>query len=200
MPRLVPVLGALALAAVAALTGCSAGQVSQTARQVSTVNGAAANIGDLALRDIRILYPSSGTYAKGSTAQLALVVVNRGLGEDRLVGVTGDFFDAAAVPTDGPTAQPTSGPTAQPTSGPTAQPGIDTAIPSEASLQFGTSDSPPIELTDLSEEISAAQVVSLTFAFENAGEVTVEVPVANPTREIDRGDGYNFNTDEQTAG
>lgn len=186
LPRLVPVLGALALAAVAALTGCSAGQIAQTAQQVSTVNGSSADVGDLALRDIRILFPSSGSYAPGSTAQLALVVVNRGLDQDRLVDVTGDFFDAAGL-LGGSGAED-------------AQPTLNAAIPSQGSQQFGTSDDPTIELSDLSDRLDAAQVVSLTFTFEKAGEVTVEVPVANPTRAVDREDGYDFSTDEQPAG
>lgn len=185
LPRLVPLLGALALATVAALTGCSAGQVTQTSRQASTVNGASADVGELALRDIRILYPSGGTYAEGGTAELVLVVVNQGLDRDRLVDVTGDFFAAAAVPTDSEEAATR----------------VNTApVPAQGSLQFGTSDLPSIELDDLSEEISAAEVVTLTFVFDQAGEVTVDVPVANPTREIERGEGYDFHTDEQPAG
>lgn len=183
LPRLVPSLGALALATVVALTGCSSGQVTQTSRQASTVNGASADVGELALRDIRILFPSGGSYAKGSTAQLVLVVVNRGLDQDRLVDVTGDFFDSAAVPTDSGTGASVNAP-----------------VPAQGSLLFGTSEFPSVELTDLSEEISAADVVTLTFVFDKAGEVTVDVPVANPTREIERGEGYDFHTEEQPAG
>nr|MBA3800679.1 hypothetical protein [Geodermatophilaceae bacterium] len=74
LPRTLPLLGAVAMAAVATVSGCSAGQVTQTSTQVATVNGSSANIGQLALRDIRILYPSGGSYAAGSTAQLVLVV------------------------------------------------------------------------------------------------------------------------------
>jgi len=184
-------MGALALAAAAALTGCSAGQVSQTAQQVSTVNGASANVGDLALRDIRIVYPSGGTYAAGSTAELVLVVTNQGLTEDTLVGVTGDFFDSAAIPTDDPTTSAT--PT---TSAEEPEAKVEAPVPAQGILQIGTSEAPSIELIDLSEEISVAEVYSITFVFELAGEVTVEVPVANPVREIDREEGYDFHTEE----
>lgn len=172
-------LAVAAMAAVLAVTGCSAGQVTQTSTQVATVNGSSANIGELALRDIRILYPSGGTYAEGSTAQLVLVVTNQGLAEDTLLDVTGDFFDEAAVPTDDE-----------------APASVDAEVPAQGILQFGTSELPSIELSDLSEEISVAEVVSMTFVFEQAGEVTIEVPVANPVREIDREEGYDYHTEE----
>jgi len=180
LPRKIPLLGAVAMAAVAAVTGCSAGQVTQTSTQVATVNGSSANVGQLALRDIRILYPSGGTYAAGSTAQLVLAVANQGLAEDTLIEVTGEFFDDAAVPTDD--------------AGDEAS--VEVGVPAQGILQFGTTEFPSIELSDLSEEISVSEIVSLTFVFEQAGEVTVEVPVANPTREINREEGFDFHTEE----
>ncbi|MBA3292569.1 MAG: copper chaperone PCu(A)C [Geodermatophilaceae bacterium] len=180
LPRKIPLLGAVAMAAVAAVTGCSAGQVTQTSTQVATVNGSSANVGQLALRDIRILYPSGGTYAEGSTAQLVLAVANQGLAEDTLIEVTGEFFDDAAVPTDD--------------AGDEAS--VEVEVPAQGILQFGTTEFPSIELSDLSEEISVSEIVSLTFVFEQAGEVTVEVPVANPTREINREEGFDFHTEE----
>lgn len=186
-PRMLPVWGALALTTVAAVTGCSAGQITQTSTQVATVNGSSTNVGELALRDIRILYPTGGTYAEGSTADLVLVVTNQGLAEDRLVEVTGDFFDEARLPADE---------VILPADDADAEVSIDAPIPAQGTLQFGPRDSPPIELTDLSQEISVAEVVSLTFVFEQAGEVSVEVPVANPTRELDREEGYDFHTEE----
>lgn len=196
LPRMIPVLGTLALAAGAALTGCSAGQVTQTSTQVPTVQGASADVGDLAMRDIRILYPSGGTYAEGSTAELALVVTNQGLNEDALIEVTGEFFESATLPAGDPTATPTPTATAAPSGDEPATGGVEAVVPAQGILQFGTSESPTIELTDLTEEISVAEVFLVTFVFEQAGEVTVEIPVAAPTREIDREEGYDFHTEE----
>jgi len=180
LPRKIPLLAAVAMAAVAAVTGCSAGQVTQTSTQVATVNGSSANVGQLALRDIRILYPSGGTYAEGSTAQLVLAVANQGLAEDTLIEITGEFFDDAAVSTDD--------------AGDEAS--VEVEVPAQGILQFGTPEFPSIELADLSAELSVAEIVSMTFVFEQAGEVTVEVPVANPTREISREEGFDFHTEE----
>lgn len=195
-PRLLPVLGTLALVTVAVLTGCSAGQVTQTSTQVPTVQGASADIGDLSLRDIRIPYPSGGSYAEGSTAELVLVVTNQGLAEDTLVAVTGEFFDSAAVPNDDPEPTASGGAPATPTEDESSEASVETAVPAQGIVQFGTSEFPSIELTDLTEEISVAEVFLVTFVFEQAGEVTVEVPVANPTREIDREEGFDFHTEE----
>src|SRR5690348_13523190 len=70
--------GAAAVLAAAALlaAACSAGQTAQTANEKSTVEGASANIGGIALRDVRVAYPEGGKYAAGASAPLEFVVVN----------------------------------------------------------------------------------------------------------------------------
>ncbi len=185
MPRPVRVIAVFASATVAALTGCSSGQVTQTARQESTINGASADVGDLALRDVRILFPTSGTYTEGGTARLAMAVVNRGLEDDRLIEMTGDFFELAIVSDKAAGASRDAD-----------EPSVEAAIPREGTVLFGTDDSPAIELDELTEELTPAQVVSITFVFERAGEVTVEVPVANPTRPVEPGETFDFHPDE----
>ncbi|MEJ7771876.1 MAG: hypothetical protein WKF51_08230 [Geodermatophilaceae bacterium] len=189
-------------AAVAALSACSAGQVTQTSTQVATVNGASANVGPLSLRNISLAYPPSGTYSAGSSASLLLVITNQSLAQDMLIDVTGDFFSSAAVPAGDPsgdstgTASGTS--TAAPTSG--SDEPLRAAVPAQSIVQFGTNDFPAIELSELSEELSVAQIVSITFVFEMAGEVTVEVPVGNSTRELDRDEGFDFHPEEGSGG
>jgi copper(I)-binding protein len=160
---MIPLLGAVAALSAAALTGCSAGQITQTSTQVATVNGS-------------------------STAKLVLAVANQGLAEDTLLDVEGEFFASATIPSD---EEPATGEAAA---------GVEAEVPAQGVLQFGTSEFPTIELSDLSEELSVAQVVSLTFVFEQAGEVTVDVPVANPIREINREEGFDFHTEEAEQG
>ena len=189
-PRLTRVIAVLALAALAALAGCSSGQVTQTARQASTVNGASAEVGDLALRNIQIIFPTTGAYNEGDTARLAMTVVNRTIAQDRLLEVTGDFFERASVPSDDTESEDTESDDTE------AEASVETAIPAEAGVLFGTSDSPPIELEDLTERLIPAQTVSITFVFETAGEVTVEVPVANPTRSVRSDEPFDFHPDE----
>lgn len=186
-PRMIVLLGVLTVAGLAA-SGCSAGQVTQTSTQVSTINGSSANIDQLALRNIRFVYPDGGSYPEGGTAELALVVTNQGLEADRLIDVTSDLFDEVALSTGDDEAK----------AGPAES--LDAEVPAQGDLEFGTAELPGLEVSNLSERLSVSQVVSVTFVFELAGEVTVEVPVANPTEEIDRGEGFDFHEGEGAEG
>lgn len=183
-----PALIAIAALAALAAAGCSAGRVTQTSVQVATVDGASADLDQLSLRNIRFVYPEGGSYQAGDDAELALVVTNQGLEEDTLIGVTGDFFDGASLVSSG------SG------SSGGGDEGLDAPVPAQGSLIFGTDDDPAIEVSDLSDDLVASQIVSVTFVFESAGEVTVDVPVANPTEEIERGEGYDFHEEEGGEG
>ncbi|MGV9413183.1 hypothetical protein ACWDOP_25055 [Nocardia sp. NPDC003693] len=87
-------VAALAAGAALVLTGCGAGQVSQTADQVAAVNGNEAEVGKIALRDVRFLLPQSEEYqnAKGGKAVLAFSAANLGEYEpDELVSITTDI-------------------------------------------------------------------------------------------------------------
>ncbi|WP_245662495.1 hypothetical protein [Nocardia vermiculata] len=94
-------VAALATGAALALSGCSAGQISQTASQVPAVNGNAATVGNVALRDVRILLPQSEEYtnAKGGKAVLAFSAINEGSAKtDKLVSVTTDLGKVNFIP------------------------------------------------------------------------------------------------------
>lgn len=144
--------------AVTVLTGCGAGQVSQTANQVSTVDGSAATVGDIALRDITLEYPEGGTYEQGDDVRLEFVAVNSAaLDADSLLSVSSSAFEGEA--------------------------GGDSALPIELPPATDVSfkdDGEVLELTDLGEQLRPSVRVPVTFTFELAGEVTVMVPVAVP--------------------
>jgi len=84
----VPTVLGIGLAVV--LTGCGAGQITQTDTQSSGVNGANANAGPIALRDVQLAAPNNtpGAYPPGANAVLVATIVNTGLTSDTLVGVT----------------------------------------------------------------------------------------------------------------
>lgn len=74
-------VAALAAGAALMLSGCSAGQISQTATQVAAVNGNHADIDQISLRNVHIVFPAAGTEytnAKGGKAIIALSVINNG--------------------------------------------------------------------------------------------------------------------------
>jgi copper(I)-binding protein len=72
------------------LTGCGAGQITQTDTQSSGVNGANANIGQIALRDVQLAPPpdAKAGYQTGAAAVLIATIVNTGLTPDALLKVT----------------------------------------------------------------------------------------------------------------
>ena len=79
-PRVVLAVGAVAGAL--ALTGCGAGQITQTSSQVSGVGGASANVGQIGVREAAFAFTGDGKtaaiYRAGGTAPLAMTVVNFG--------------------------------------------------------------------------------------------------------------------------
>ena len=89
----VAALAAAGLIGAVALAGCSAGQLAQTASQESAVDGNAAVINNVALRNVRILAQQNTDFLHpGATVDLVLVVVNQSPDvTDRLVGVTTDI-------------------------------------------------------------------------------------------------------------
>src|SRR5262249_33408775 len=81
---------AAVLAAGLTVPGCGAGQITQTDRQISAVDGAFGDAGtSIALRNVLIPYPHNpaGTYPAGSSVPVLLAIVNQGSGADELIGV-----------------------------------------------------------------------------------------------------------------
>lgn len=199
-------VAALATGAALALSGCSAGQISQTASQVPAVNGNAATVGNVALRDVRILLPQSEEYtnAKGGKAVLAFSAINEGSSKtDKLVSVTTDlgkvnFIPSAPELVPGQTvlagsaaeaaraneAAPTAAPNPAPASSSAATPTPEhSASPREEGA--GTPDQPAdpaanpllVEITDLTQDVVPGLTYGVTFNFKEGGTVQVQVPV-----------------------
>ena len=87
-------LAACGLSAAFVLSGCSAGQISQTATQQPAVNGTLAWVGDptsgIALRNLHLRAPQTSDYVRpGGDAELLFVAVNESAEkDDRLVSIT----------------------------------------------------------------------------------------------------------------
>lgn len=72
-------IAAVGVGVVLSSTACSAGQVSQSANQAAAVNGAEADFGPVALRDVQILYPSDKSdevFGDGGPFKIAFVISN----------------------------------------------------------------------------------------------------------------------------
>ncbi|HEX3787669.1 MAG TPA: hypothetical protein VHW44_07405 [Pseudonocardiaceae bacterium] len=91
----------LGLGLVAVLTGCGAGQITQTDTQQASVNGASGTVGAMAIRDAELAYPDNaqGVYTPGQSVSLVVTIVNTGVSDDTLTGVSTPA--AAGVTVDG---------------------------------------------------------------------------------------------------
>ena len=85
-------LAACALATGMTLTGCSVGQVSQTATQAPAVNGTGATVGDITLRNVHLRAAQTIDYVQpGRNVELLLVASNGSPeDDDKLVSISSD--------------------------------------------------------------------------------------------------------------
>jgi copper(I)-binding protein len=147
------------------LTGCGAGQISQTADQESAVNGATANVANIALRNIHLQAVQTGAaLPAGQTVQLIFVAANLSQDiNDKLISISSDVGTVAVTGT--------------------------TAIPAGASLIVGSADGqteatamgsaePTKAAVTLTQPITNGLTYKFTFDFDKAGQTTVAVPIA----------------------
>ena len=173
-------IGLVALVA-ALLSGCGAGQISQTATQEPAVNGNRVNVNNVALRDIRIQAAQTGDFVQpGRSVDLVAVAINQSPDTpDRLVGITTDI---GTVTLSG-----------------------DGRLPAGGMLFIGTPEGQqvapgPIDsnnavkaTVNLTKPISNGLNYNFTFNFEKAGQATVQVPISaglratEPQQHLSRG-------------
>ena len=145
------------------VTGCSAGQISQTASQEAAVNGNSANAKNIALRNVHLLATQSSDYLQpGRAVPLLFVAANTSPDvNDKLLGITSDV---GAVAMTG-----------------------DTAVPAGAALVVGSasgqaeamgSATPAAAEVTLNKPITNGLTYNFTFMFEHAGKVTTAVPIS----------------------
>ena len=165
------VAGAVALTGLL-VSGCGAGQLAQTAGQVSATNGLNTSVGQVDLRDVQVSYPQkpageAALYARGSNAPLRATLINNGAVADRLVGVSSPAATSVAVGGD-----------------PVLPQGV--AVVSTGGTQLTPTSSRPLQLQldGLTQPIAAGTTIPVTFAFERAGSVTVDVPTAVPAEGV----------------
>lgn len=167
-------LAASGLAAAVVLSGCGAGQVSQTATQEPAVNGTSANIGKIAVRNAHLQVNLTTDYAQpGSDVELIFVATNDSPDvNDKLVSITSDV---GAVSLTGDTSLPANGTlvVGSPDGQITALESVETAEAANATVQ-------------LSKPVTNGLTYNFTFKFEKAGEGTFAVPISageSPRRE-----------------
>ena len=156
----------LGVVAAVTLAGCGAGQISQTATQESAVNGTSANIGEIALRDVRIQADQTGDAVQpGKTVDLLLVATNQSANSpDRLLSVSSDI---GSVAVQGDPAVPPLGSLLM--GAPYQQDASALSSVKRANLVTAT--------VTLNKPITSGPLYNFTFTFERNGQATVGVPV-----------------------
>jgi copper(I)-binding protein len=190
-----------------ALSACSAGQVTQTATQERDKVGAMAQVGDITVRAAELEHPREGAYESGDDAELRLAIVNSSQEADTLVEVDGEGFGDVEIEgaAAGSSASPVTGTGSGSTTGTSTGTGSgarsadEIEIPADTTV-FVDGDEATITLTDLDEELTVGQYIELTLTFENAGDVNIQVTVANPEEEVERGEAFDFHHEEEGGG
>lgn len=159
-------LGACGLAVAATLSGCSAGQVAQTATQQAAVNGTAATVGDITLRNVHLRAAQKSDYVQpGSEVELLFVASNESPDSaDKLTSITSDSGTVTL-------------------SGDTSLPAQDVLIVGEpdgqvAALEQAETADAAKAMVDINKPITNGLTYNFTFTFEKAGQTTVAVPIS----------------------
>ena len=167
LPAAVCGLAASCLLAVPVLTGCGAGQIAQTSIQEPAVNGAAGQIGQLALRNVYLRAEQTSDFLRpGQPVELVFEATNQSPDvPDKLSRVTSDV---GTVTLTG-----------------------DAVLPAGGALIVGNRAGLDIKAVDVAESANAAKATvaltkpisngllyPFTFDFERAGSVRLDVPVA----------------------
>lgn len=146
------------------------GPAAATAENVTMTGGANGRVGQLEVEDAQITFnppvPGGQVYAPGEDAPLQVTIVNTGDEADRLTGVSSPA--ATSVGIVGETRLP---------GGQVLTAGYDDPI--ESITLPGATD---IEITmiDLATPLRAGLTYPVTFTFEKAGELRLELPLENP--------------------
>jgi copper(I)-binding protein len=160
--------------------------VTQTATQERDKTGGQAQVGGITLRSAQLESPRGGSYDEGDDADLRLAIVNGDSEADSLTGIDGEGFAEAEI---------RSGTSGASTGGGSND---EIEIPADSTVFLGEDDA-TVTLTDLEEPLTTGQYLELTLTFENAGEVTVDVTVANPEEAQEREEAFDFHQEEGGA-
>ncbi len=109
---------------------------------------------DVTIADVELAFPADGAgYAVGDDADLYLAVTNTGPEDATLVEVRAP--EAGSVVGD-----------------------LPIEVPANDNVYIGAEGEPTLSLQDLQTSLRSSQSTEVTFVFQDAGEVTVQVPVA----------------------
>jgi hypothetical protein len=153
------------LIVVAALAGCSAGQISQVATQAAAVNGTTGSVNNVTLRNVHMQAVETGNALEpGASVDFLFSASNLSPDSaDKLVGITSDI---GAVTVTGNTELPPSG---------VLIVGVPDGVSPLSSLEGASAADASVALT---KPIRNGLTYDFTFTFAKAGQTTVSVPIS----------------------
>lgn len=163
---------AVAVGAALLVSGCAAGQITQTDSQVATINGTRAAVGDIAIRKAELAYPEGDDplYRAGTSPGVAMYLVNESqLQDDTLVSASTDA--AANVVLNGSREVPAQGTLVialEPQAAGVPRPELEIQTRADMILQ------------GLNRTVRPSQTVTMTLTFREAGRVTFDMPATIP--------------------
>lgn len=147
-------IGGLALLAIPALAGCEAGDNAPTLQFHPASSGAHADFNGISITNAFVLgAPSGQSVPAGGSASLFAGLYNTGSAADTLKSLSASGHAASITVKGGSVALPAS---------------------SAANL---TGPEPAVVLKGLTQPITGGQDIPVTFTFDHAGSVTLDVPV-----------------------
>ncbi len=148
------------------LTGCGAGQISQTATQQAAVNGSNGTAKNVVLRNVHLQATQTGDFFEpGQVVPLVFLAANNSPDvDDKLVSISTDVGTVALA---GNVAVP-------------AGEALNVAPKGEAQAMGSETGSanPPTAAVTLTKPITNGLTYTFTFNFEKAGPATVAVPIS----------------------
>ncbi len=162
-----------AAAAVLLVAGCGSGQVGTIGSQVAAVNGGQGQSDKIAVRDVTVQFPPTGSaYTTGQAAPLLFTISNSGTASDELVSITTpvgqvDLTGAKQVP-------------GQATLVSAAQQTVDAVPLGSIAPVNGAAGKVQAMITGLTQPLKPGLNISVTFTFSQAGAITMPVPLGPP--------------------
>ena len=157
LPRRVLAPAGLALfaAMTMAVSGCAAGQNSQTADQVAAIDGANGTVGDIAVLNARLAPTPREDYPAGSNARLLLYISNDGYSADTFEGVRTSAAESVEVRGD-------------------------VNLPAQKLTDFASETGTEVIVTGFVDDLPYGVSIPMTFSFANAGTIDLNVPIQLP--------------------
>ncbi len=145
-------IACVALLAAIPLSACAAGYQAETSRERTTLTSVSGAKGNLTLRNIFFVGPASS----GDNLPLYLAVFNGGTSTDKLLSISSSTFSSGFVPSD-------------------------SSITGNGQLFYNEGDGNVPQLIGAKSQVRVGQTVTVTLNFQQAGELTLAVPIEKAT-------------------